>query len=128
VTDDHSLTDSQPDESSADTVTPLSVECLESSFLLLRDIRPSLALTVQNLIAESRHYSEPHPRDKLITLNLDAQIVSDIVTTISLVAEQAASDDDCDKEHMIAIHQTLLDWLLYAQCFVGDVAPLKRND
>ena len=128
MTDKHSLFDFRPEKSSVDKVTQLTVDCLGFSFLLLRKIRPSLALTIQNLIAESRHYGDINTGAKLITLNLDSQVVSDIVIVLSDVADQAASNNGCNKEQMVAIHQTLLDWLLYAQSFLDDFSPPKQKD
>lgn len=69
-------------------------------------------------------------QDKLIPLELDVHIISDIVTALSEVAEQAAQSDEHSKQEMITIHQTLLDWLLYAQSFLDTINPLAigRDD
>jgi Na+/phosphate symporter len=89
---------------------------------------------VQNLLAETRSLHSNNTRDKLIELDLDVQMVSDIVTALSQVAEHAAGSKEHSKEHskeeMIAIHQTLLDWLLYAQSFLETINPLAvgKND
>ncbi|MEH6557136.1 MAG: hypothetical protein V7459_14340 [Oceanicoccus sp.] len=128
MTDEPSLPDIQPEKNPVDNATQLTVDCLEFSFLLLREIRPSLALIIQNLLAESRHYGDVNTGAKLITLNLDSQIVSDIVTALSGVAEHAASNDGSNKEQMVAIHQTLLDWLLYAQSFLDDFSSPKQKE
>ncbi len=101
-----------------------SLDCLEFSFHCLREEHPSLALIVQNLLAETRTHHCNNSRDKLIQLELDVQAVSDIVTALSEVAEHAAQSEEHGKEEMIAIHQTLLDWLLYAQSFLDTINPL----
>ena len=69
-------------------------------------------------------------QEKLIPLELDVQIVSDIVTALSEIAEHAALCEVHTKEERIAIHQTLLDWLLYAQSFLNMIDPLAmgKND
>ncbi len=100
-----------------------SLDCLEFSFQLLREEHPSLALIVQNLLAENR--TQHSPQDKLIPLSLDVHRVSEIVTALSEVAEQVAQNEEHSKEEMIAIHQTLLDWLLYAQSFLDTINPLS---
>ncbi|WP_157118013.1 hypothetical protein [Oceanicoccus sagamiensis] len=104
-----------------------SLDCLEFSFHCLREEYPSLALAVQNLLVESRLQHENNSREKLIELELDVQTVSDIVTALSEVAEHAALTEGHSKEEMIAIHQTLLDWLLYAQSFLDTINPLAMG-
>ena len=110
-------------------IDPLSVAsnyfslcCLEFSFQLLREQHPTLALAIQNLTAEARLKQLANSDDKLLALDLDVQLVSDIVSALSDIAEHAAGSDEHDRDTMIAIHQTLLNWLLYAQTFL-DAAP-----
>ena len=107
-----------------------SLDCLEFSFHCLREEHPTLALTVQNLLAETRVMHTNNTQEKLIPLELDVQIVSDIVTALSEIAEHAALCEVHTKEERIAIHQTLLDWLLYAQSFLNMIDPLAmgKND
>ncbi len=95
-----------------------SLHCLEFSFNLLREHYPALALAIQNLTAQARQNHICNSEDKLLALDLDVQLVSDIVSALSDIAEQAANCNTGDKDKMIAIHQTLLDWLLYAQSFL----------
>ena len=105
-----------------------SLDCLEFSFHYLREEHPSLALTVQNLLAESRSQHSHNTQDKLIPLDLEVQTVSDIVTALSEIAEEAAESEAHSKEEMIAIHQTLLDWLLYAQSFLDTINLLPVGE
>lgn len=103
-----------------------SLECLEFSFELLRHCHPSLALTVQNLMASYRPAHNSAPQDKTIAIELDVQLVSDIVICLSEIAESAASNEEIGKEEKIKIHQSLLDWLIYAQSFMDEVQPLPK--
>jgi hypothetical protein len=110
-------------------VNYFSLDCLQLSFELLRDHNPSLALLIQNEISTARQQQLINDQDKLIELTMDVVSVSEIVTALSKVAELSADDNSqCSKEMMIKIHQTLLDWLLYAQSFLREVAPLSLTD
>lgn len=104
-----------------------SIDGLEFSFHLLRDNYPTLALVIQNLLIETRLNHETNTLDKLIELEMDVQVVSNIVTALSDMAELAANGHVDSKEEMIAIHQTLLDWLLYAQSFLNEINPLNME-
>ena len=125
-----SFSESLPINSLVISASYFSQDCLEFSFHCLREEHPSLALIVQNLLAESRAEHQHNMQDKLIPLELDVHIISDIVTALSEVAQQAAQSDEHSKQEMITIHQTLLDWLLYAQSFLDTINPLAigRDD
>lgn len=109
-------------------VNYFSFECLQLSFQLLRDHSPSLALLIQNEISSARQQQLINDQDKLIELSMDVLQVSDIVSALSDVAEMAADEKQCSKETMIKIHQTLLDWLLYAQSFLREVDLLSLKE
>ena len=95
-----------------------SLDCLQITFKLLRDKQPCLALTVQNYIVEARHQHSHNHQDKQVALHMELQQVSNIVSALSAIAESAASDRSHSKASIASIHQTLLDWLLYAQNFL----------
>jgi hypothetical protein len=95
-----------------------SLDCLQITFKLLRDKQPCLALEIQNCIVEARFEHSHNPQDKRVALHMGLQQVSNIVTALSAIAESAASDSSYCKASIASIHQTLLDWLLYAQSFL----------
>ena len=97
-----------------------SLQTLNHSFELVRQTHPALALTIQNLTAEYHNQSLARCQDCWISINLDVNTVSEIVCALSATAERAAADTRESMENRIAIHQTLLDWLMYAQSFLDD--------
>ncbi|MGK0500912.1 MAG: hypothetical protein ACJAYG_002566 [Oceanicoccus sp.] len=97
-----------------------SIDCLQLTFQLLRANYPSLAMTVQSLQAQARHDFSNNTQDKLLEIDLEVKQVSEIVAALADIANMAAEHNDSDGEQLIAIHQSLLDWLLYAQHFLSD--------
>ncbi|WP_101759385.1 hypothetical protein [Oceanicoccus sp. KOV_DT_Chl] len=119
---------SQPIDPIAIAANYFSLDCLELSFQLLRDNHPATALRIQNLIAEQRLQHINNAQDKLIALDLDVYEVSDIVSIIAQQAEIIATQENKTKTEMIIVHQTLLDWLLYAQSFLADIDLLSIHE
>ncbi len=95
-----------------------SLDCLELSFQLLREQHPGLALNCQNLLADARQQHHYASQDKLIPLEFDVLTVSQIVTALSETVDSSVNDGLLSKDEMIAVHQTLLNWLMYAQSFL----------
>jgi hypothetical protein len=101
-----------------------SLPSLRFCFQLLRNDYPALALELQNIIMEANQDNDDPDDDcdnDTITLNLDVKKVSCIVSAISDIAEKAAHNEFHSKKNLIAIHSTLLEWLLYAQNFTQDL-------
>ena len=95
-----------------------NLESLEHSFELLRHRYPPLALIIQNHTAEyHRQAVDPH-QELWISLELPVETVSDIVTALSAIAEDVAASPMANQEQRLAVHQTLLEWLIYAQSFL----------
>lgn len=118
-----------PSNSGSHPIDPLSIapnyfslDGLEFSFELLREHHPALALCVQNLIAEARIQHQHCREEKQFPLDMSVSDVSAIVTALASIAEQSANSALDGEDTMIAIHQILLDWLLYAQSFIPDDA------
>lgn len=116
-----------PSSSRSHPIDPLSIapnyfslNGLESSFELLREHHPALALRVQNLIAEARIDHHQCSEEKQLPLDMNVSDVSAIVTALASIAEQSANSALDGEDTMISIHQTLLDWLLYAQSFLPE--------
>jgi hypothetical protein len=112
------FTESLPIDPLVAAANYFSLDCLQISFKLLRDQQPCLALVIQNCLALPRTQQNYNHQDKQVALQLELQQVSDIVTALSAIAESAASDSNHCKASLATIHQTLLDWLLYAQSFL----------
>lgn len=115
-----------------------NLQVLEHSFELLRPGHPSQALCIQNLTAvlHARPYTKTTAhddhRDTWIAIDLPAGRVSDIVSALSDVADSATGDGAESRREKIAIHRTLLAWMIYAQSFLdeaelpGDRASFTR--
>lgn len=106
-----------------------NLQVLEHSFALLRPRHPSLALCIRNLTAvlHTRTYtlytqSDDH-RDTWVAIDLPAARVNEIVSALSDTAEGTADDTQYSKQEKIAIHRTLLAWMIYAQSFIEDQQP-----
>lgn len=97
-----------------------NLQTLEHSFRLLRHHYPALALLVQNLTAPHHAQNQARCQDCWISVDLDVNIVSDLVTALAAIAEHAAQNPFENHRNRFAIHQTLLDWLMYAQSFLNE--------
>lgn len=103
-----------------------NLQVLEHSFELLRPRNPSQALCVQNLTAALHAGCYPEraecqdSRDTWVAVDLPVWIVSDIVSALSDIADQAAEGNQHSRQQKIAIHRTLLAWMIYAQSFFDD--------
>lgn len=64
----------------------------------------------------------------MLLIKLEVQLVSNIVSALSNIAELVANTNDRNKEEKVAIHQVLLDWLLYAQTFLNEMNALTISD
>ncbi|MEE8057298.1 MAG: hypothetical protein V3T17_05615 [Pseudomonadales bacterium] len=128
--DQLSKTTDQPPTIDSVSTAPnyFSLGCLEFSFHLLRSQHPTLALAVQNLIAKARLNPINNSREKVLLIKLEVQLVSNIVSALSNIAELVANTNDRNKEEKVAIHQVLLDWLLYAQTFLNEMNALTISD
>ncbi len=104
-----------------------SLPALRFCFQLLRDDHPSLALELQNLMMEAKQGRDDVEdcEDYDIELNLDVKEVTYIVSAISEIAEKAAHNEFHSKKNLIAIHATLLEWMLYAQSFTQELRALN---
>lgn len=89
---------------------------LKKCFELLRINTPSLALLIQNILMES---SERFP-EATVALDLDETTVSQIVEKLAAIGEAAAGDDSISKTDLIKIRSILMDWMIYAQTFLGE--------
>ncbi|MFT5692284.1 MAG: hypothetical protein ACI92E_001615 [Oceanicoccus sp.] len=90
---------------------------LNHTFMLLRKNHPFLALYVQNLLAETTHGS---PAADIETF-LPAARISEIVIAISAIAEQSTNKNEASSLEVIAIHSTMLEWLIYTQNFMSNM-------
>ncbi len=91
--------------------TLIPCKTLDHTFKLLRENHPSLALGIQNLLMANI----PKPSVENIEISLNAIAVSKIVVAISTIAGQAVRHKELPSQELIAIHATLLDWLIYTQ-------------
>jgi hypothetical protein len=128
------LNNQPPYFSNSEPIDPLivaanyfSLDCLEISFNLLRDQHPCLALSIQNILAEVRYKQTHNHQDKKIALHMELELVSKMVTALSSIAESAANDTQQCQSTLVSIHQTLLDWLLYAQSLLIDQPSLDKK-
>lgn len=119
-----SILTSQPVTSAGATANVFHLQVLEHSFTLLRQPAPSLALRLRNLTASLQLANGNDPHDVWVALTLEAPLVNDIVTALAAIAEQAARDDAISPPQQVAIHRTLLAWMIYAQSFAGQEPPL----
>lgn len=95
-----------------------NLESLEHSFELLRHRYPPLALIIQNHTAEYHRQAINANQELWISLDLPVDIVSDIVSALSSIAEEIAASKAANQQQRLAVHQTLLEWLIYAQRFL----------
>lgn len=97
-----------------------TLESLEHCFELLRHSYPPLALIIQNHTAEYHRQAVNANQELWVSLELPVETVSDIVTALSAIAEEVAASPTANQEQRLAVHQTLLEWLMYAQSFLSD--------
>jgi hypothetical protein len=95
---------------------------LQQTFYLLRQGHPSLALAVQNIIAHSKLSLLPEQHDEAIEMSLEAEMVSDIICSLSDIGDQACHSDNQSEQQLITLRTVLLEWLVYAQQFLADEA------
>lgn len=112
---------SRPIDSIKAAANVFSLPVLEHSFLLMRPRYPALALLVQNCTASLNTERTDNSECGWITLNLPVEAVSQIIAALSKIAEEAAANPGEPREDCIAIHRTLLDWLIYAQSFLDEM-------
>ena len=102
-------------------------ETLELSFKHLREPYPALALLLQNQLVRATQKHKTNPENDL-PLALTTQEASEIIVTLSMIAEKRADNDHSSKEQLIELRSLLLDWLIYAQSHINSETPKKNPD
>lgn len=92
---------------------------LELTFKLLRPHQPTLALCIQNILTETRCINAPYDPEELISLEFEEQTVADIVDKLAEIGQSMSQDSHYSKQDLIAVRCLLMDWLIYAQSFLG---------
>ncbi len=104
-----------------------SLNNLQHTFKLLRHHYPSLALEVQNLYASKNTTAEELRDEKTIIVAVNAELASEIITALAAISHEMAEDKSIAKKELIETHQTLLDWLIYCQQFIGELSPAATS-
>jgi len=104
---------------------------LELTFRLLRRIKPTLALQVQNLLAAP---PLPKPSEIANSIHTDqfqidppAEVTRSIVETLSELAMSEAHSDNTDTGRLVMIRTLLIDWLQLAKTYLDDDESYQRS-
>lgn len=100
-----------------------SKSMLLQTFNFLREEYPGLALEIRNLTALSQDDNK-----NAFELALTPEKVSEIVIALSSIAEINAISANSNREQLIDLHGTLLDWLTYAQSFMHKIDIINSSD
>lgn len=88
---------------------------LELTFKVLRNYRPSLALSVQNTLAQAYPRDDYHTALSAADLPLESSVVDGVIQALATLGNQRVGNGGSDRTDLIVVRSLLLDWLMLAR-------------
>lgn len=88
---------------------------LELTFKVLRNYKPSLALSIQNTLASAYPRDDYHTALSAAELPLESVIVDDIIRALSQLSSRQVGNGHNDCTDLVVVRSLLLDWMMLAR-------------